>query len=162
MLWRTLGAPRVVLTPVSHALHPPDPLVYIKYQFGALIQYCLRLDKSPTPRSSYQSGLLHLASVLQSGTSGLQLGDMLATLQVLLWGPGMLLLDPNYPPATTVHNWLTLKRALLIVKLAERGLIQDPATPNWEDSLCLKYLSFTDSETIASVTCQLRLILDRL
>lgn len=162
MLWRTLGSPRVVLTPVSHVLHAPDPLVYVKSQFKALIQYCLRSDESLTPRSSYQRGLLHLASVLQSWGSGLQLGDMVATLQVLLWGPRTLLLDPKYPAAATVHNWLTIKRALLVMKLAERGLIQNPAALDWEDSLCLKYLSFTDSEAVASVISQLGLNVDGL
>ncbi|XP_076583088.1 inactive tyrosine-protein kinase PRAG1 [Chaetodon auriga] len=167
MLWRTHGSPRVVLTPLSSALSVPHPLVHIKSQIGALVQYCLHsrdrltsLGSVPTlSKSSYRRGLLHLASLLQSESSGPQMADMVAMLQVLLWGPHVPLFDHRRPMTTTVHHWLTIKRALLVMKLAERGLIQDQSALDWEDCMCLQYLSFTDPEAVVSVASQLWLTL---
>lgn len=162
MLWRTHGSPRVVLTPLSSALPVPHPLIYIKSQIGALIQYCLTpLGSDPTlSRSSYRRGLLYLASLLQSESSGSQMADMAAMLQVLLWGPQGPLFNHRGPTTTAVHNWLTIKRALLVMKLAERGLIQDQSDLDWEDCMCLQYLSFTDPETVVGVSSQLWLAPD--
>ncbi len=156
MLWRTHGSPRVVLTPSSSVLSVPHPLIRIKSQIGGLIKYCLdSLSSYPAlSMTSYRTGLLYLASLLQSESSGPQLADMVAMLQVLLWGPRVPLCDHSSPMITTVHNWLTVKRALLVMKLAERGLIQDQSTLDWEDCMCLQYLSFADPEAVVSVTSQ--------
>lgn len=161
ILWRTHGSPRVVLTPVSSTLHVPHFLIYIKSQIGALIQYCLHSQESlaSLSKSSYQQGLLYLVSLLQTDSSSLQTVDMIAMLQVLLWGPCVPLFDQKHPVTTIVHNWLTTKRALLVMKLAERGLIQDGSL-DWEESLCLKYLSFTDTKAVVSMVSQLRLNLN--
>lgn len=168
MLWRTHGSPRVVLTPLSSALSDPHPLTDIKSQIGALIQYCLHSQESLTPldsvpamsKSSYRRGLLYLASLLQSESSGPQMADTVAMLQALLWGPRVSLFNHRGSMTTAVHNWLTIKRALLVMKLAERGLIQDQSALDWEDCMCLQYLSFTDPETVMSVTSQLWLTLN--
>ncbi|XP_073332528.1 inactive tyrosine-protein kinase PEAK1-like [Pagrus major] len=166
MLWRKHGSPRVVLTPLSSALPVPHPFTHIKSQIGALIQYCLHSQESLTSldstqsKSPYRSGLLHLASLLQSESSGPQMADMVAMLQVLLWGPRVQLFDRRRPMTTAVHNWLAVKRALLVMKLAERGLVQDQSAVDWEDCMCLKFLSFTDPETVVSVTSQLWLTLN--
>lgn len=158
MLWRMHGSPRVVLNPLSSAMSAPHPLIAIKSQIAALIQYCLAsppLDSSPTQsHSSYRQGLLHLSSQLHSGSSGPQIADVAATLQVLLWGPHVPLLNHRGPTTTAVHNWLTIKRALLVMKLAEKGLIQDQSPLDWEDCMGLQYLAFTDPETVVSVTSQ--------
>lgn len=163
MLWRAHGPPRVVLIPILPATQDSHR-IYIKSQIGALIQYCLQSQESLTsqgsgptlPQSSYRRGLLYLASVLQGDGSGPQMEDMVTMLQVLLWGPRVSVLDCQYHVTTSLHNWLTIKRALFVMKLAERGLIQDQSTLDWEDSLCLKYLSFTDSEAIMTACEQLR------
>ncbi|XP_039984943.1 inactive tyrosine-protein kinase PEAK1 [Xiphias gladius] len=168
MLWRSQGSPRVVLSPQSSVPSAPHSFTSIKSQIGDLIQYCLAPQESSTTldsdpglyRSSYRRGLLHLSSLLQSGSSGLQIVDMVATLQVLLWGPRVQLFNHRGSTTTTaVHNWLTIKRALLVMKLAERGLIQDQSALDWEDYMCLQHLSFTDPETVVSVTSQLWLTL---
>lgn len=150
---RRRGSPRVVLSPDSSSRCGPHPLRYIKSQIGALIDYCIRHQQSLT--SSYQDGLLQLASALQTEGSGLQMADAVATLQVLLWGPRQSLLDHRLPMSSTVQNWLSTKRALLVLKLAERGLVQERAPLDWEDSLCLKYLSSTDSEAVARTVARL-------
>ncbi|KAM8745710.1 inactive tyrosine-protein kinase PEAK1 [Acanthopagrus schlegelii] len=164
--WRTLGSPRVVLTPQSSALPVPHPFIHIKSQIGALIKYCLHSQESLTSldstqsKSPYRVGLLHLASLLQSESSGPQMADMVAMLQVLLWGPRVQLFDRRRPMTTAVHNWLAVKRALLVMKLAERGLVQDQSAVDWEDCMCLKFLSFADPETVVSATSQLWLALN--
>uniref|UniRef100_UPI0037E91D7B inactive tyrosine-protein kinase PEAK1-like n=1 Tax=Semicossyphus pulcher TaxID=241346 RepID=UPI0037E91D7B len=166
MLWRSHGSPRVVLTPLSPALSAPAPLTYIKSQIRALIHYCLDSHESQTSlgshparsKSSYRAGLLHLASLLQSEVRQPKMSDMLTMLQVLLWGPHVPLHHRGHV-TTAVHNWLTIKRALLVMKFAERGLIQDQSALDWEDCLCLQYLSFTDPEMIVSVARQLWLAL---
>ncbi|XP_071343660.1 inactive tyrosine-protein kinase PEAK1-like [Trachinotus anak] len=162
MLWRIQGSPRVVLKPLSSALSAPHPLTSIKSKMVALIQYCLAPHESATSlnsgpslsKSSYRRGLLHLSSQLQNGSSGTQIADMVTTLQVLLWGPRVPLFNHRGSTTTAVHNWLTIKRALLVMKLAERGLVQDQSALDWEDCMCLQYLSFTDPETVVSVTSQ--------
>ncbi|XP_070688653.1 inactive tyrosine-protein kinase PEAK1-like [Pempheris klunzingeri] len=163
MLWRAHGSPRVVITPLSFALSVPQPLTYIKAQTGALIQYCLGSQESRAPlgsvpalsKSSYRRGLLYLASLLQSDSSCLQMADMVVLLQVLLWGPRVPLFNHRGASTATVHNWLTIKRALLVMKLAERGLVQDQSALDWDDCMCLQYLSFTDPGSVVSMTSQL-------
>ncbi|KAM9358296.1 inactive tyrosine-protein kinase PRAG1 [Symphorus nematophorus] len=161
MLWRIHGSPRVVLSPLSSSVPVTQHLIYINSQIGALIQYCLDSKDSLTAqsKSSYRRGLLHLSSLLQTESSGTQVPDMVAMLQALLWGPRVPLLDYRCPMTTAVHNWLTIKRALLVMKLAERGMVQESML-DWEDCMCLQYLSFTDPETVVSMTSQLWLSLN--
>lgn len=167
ILWRIQGSPRVVLSLQSSAPSAPHPLASVKSQIGALIQYCLSpqesstsLDSGPSlPKSSYRQGLLHLSSLLQNVSGGPKIEDMVAMLQVLLWGPRVPLLNHRGSTTSAVHNWLTIKRALLVMKLAERGLIQDQSALDWEDCMSLQYLSFIDPETVVSVTSQLWLTL---
>ena len=96
----------------------------------------------------------HLSSLIQSESAS-QMTDMVAVLQVLLWGPQVPLFNHRSSSTTAVHNWLTIKRALLVMKLAERGLVQHQSVLDWEDFMCLQYLSFTDSETVVSVATQM-------
>lgn len=161
-LWRTRGSPRVLLTPLSSPLSVPHPLTYIKSQIGALIQSLTSLRSVPnTSKSLHQRGLLYLTSLLQGEGSGPQIADIVAMLQVLLWGPQLPLFSQSHGPVTAaVRNWLTIKRALLVMKLAERGLIQDQSAPDWEDCMCLQYLSFTDAERVVSMAGQLWLNLN--
>ncbi|XP_008405340.1 pseudopodium-enriched atypical kinase 1 [Poecilia reticulata] len=159
-LWRKYGCPRVLVTPQS-AASAPQALTSIKCQMGALIHFCLRpqeTHKDPT-LSVYRTGLLHLSSLLQS-ENGPQMTDIIATLQVLLWGPRVSLSGHGGSlSVTAVQNWLTVKRALLVMKLAEVGLNQDQPGVDWEDCMCLKYLPFTDSETVMGAAMQLSNIL---
>ncbi|KAM7388398.1 hypothetical protein PAMP_024574 [Pampus punctatissimus] len=159
-LWRTQGSPRVVLTPLSSAPSVPPSFTSIKSQIVALIQYCWGPQESFIFPSLYRKGLLYLASLLQNEGSGPQIADMVTMLQVLLWGPHVPLFNHMSSTNTAVHNWLTIRRALLVMKLAERGLIQDQSALDWEDCVCLQYLSFTDPETVVSISNQLGHILN--
>lgn len=172
-LWRKWGTPRVALT--NHISHS-DPSLFqsahaapsIQSQFGVLLEYCLYLsDNDPSQHtqssdgalqsSPYLPGLLQLASWLQDGSSGLQIADIVGVLQALLWGPRAELFRVNPTMPFTLHNWLSVKQALLMLKLAERGLIQDLPSLDWEHCLCLQYISFTDSETVMRATGRLGL-----
>lgn len=148
---RRRGSPRVVLSPDPSSGCGPRALGLVKVRIGALVRFCLGPQERPT--SSYQHGLLQLASALQD--EGLQVEEAAATLQVLLWGPRQTLLDRGSPVSSAVHNWLTTKRALLVLKLAERGLVQERCPLDWEDSLCLQYLSSTDSQAVARAVARL-------
>lgn len=156
-LWRKYGSPCVLVTPQSAASMAPQPLTSIKCQIGGLIQFCLRPKESsedPT-LSVYRKGLLRLSSLLQSESSP-QMIDIIAMLQVLLWGPEVSVF--NYKSSSsvqTVQNWLTVKRAMLVMKLARVGRIQCQTGVDWEDFMCLKYLPFIDSETVVGVATQL-------
>ncbi|XP_015238130.1 PREDICTED: pseudopodium-enriched atypical kinase 1-like [Cyprinodon variegatus] len=160
-LWRKYGSPCVLVVPQSAASSAPQPLTAIKYQIGALIQFCLRQREGPIEayQSLYRKGLQHFTSLLQSDSSP-QVTDIIAMLQVLLWGPQVSVFEQKgFSTMLAVQRWLTVKRALLVMKLAEVGLIQDQSGLNWEVLMCLKYLSFTDSETVVGVGTQLCSIL---
>ncbi|XP_074523738.1 inactive tyrosine-protein kinase PRAG1 isoform X2 [Halichoeres trimaculatus] len=151
--WRVYGSPCVVLTPLSSAVSVSHPLIHIKSEINVLIQYCLTSQESSV--SSYRTGLLHLSSLLQREHSTIQVAGMVVMLQTLLWGPPVPLFSHRDHLNTAVYNWLILKRALLVMKFAERGLIQDQSVLDWEDYMCLQYVSFTDPEVIVSMASQL-------
>lgn len=161
-LWKMHGSPCVVLVPQSSALSVAQPLTSIKFQIGALIQFCLQPQETPTSlgsvptlfTSSYSRGLLLLSTLLQS-ENGPQITNIVDMLRVLLWGPRVPLLDHRCSSTTAVQNWLIIKRALLMMKLAERGLNQDQSVLDWEDCMHLQYLSLTDSDTIMTAAAQL-------
>lgn len=141
-LWRTYGCPRVVLIPTSSSQPGTRTLFYIKSHISALIHFCLQSRDS---RSSTGSGaapssqrreLLRLASRLQGdGVDGPQLEAAVVALQELIWGSGVPLQEP------WGQRWLTVKRAMFVMKLAERGLSPGRQALPWEDVMHLKYLS---------------------
>lgn len=158
-IWMRQGSPRVVLTP-----HPIVAISVMRSHVGKLIQYCLGPQQS-APLSSaatraespFRRGVLHLASQLQQGDDGPQIDDMVAMLQVLLWGPCV---PPWNHSTSAVNNWLAVKRASLVMELAERGLDEGRAAPDWEDFVHLHYVSSTDPETVVRVSSQLRVTAD--
>lgn len=156
-LWEDWGTPRLVLK--SHFEDDVfQEATSQEFQLGTLLKYSLHLDdnssseirvKKDTP---YTSGLLWLVTQLTSEKPELLLADVAAVLQVLLWGPRQGLFMQNQPENSVFHNWQLLKRSLLVLKLAEKGLFQDQHGFDWEDYLCLHYLSFSDPETLRSIT----------
>ncbi|KAM8890107.1 inactive tyrosine-protein kinase PEAK1 [Synchiropus picturatus] len=149
MLWRTRGSPRVILS--------SQPAPHTNTQMRRLIHYCLFQEEGPTTGSPYQRGLLHLLSLLQGESGGPPMADMAALLQVLLWGPRAPLL--HHRSSSTAHNWLMVKHALLVMKLAERGLSQDQSVVDWEDYLCLQYISSTDPGSVSDASHHLSIAL---
>lgn len=157
-LWRTHGCPRVVLIPAGSSQLGPRPLLDTKSQISALIYFCLQPGES---RASLGSGaapslqqreLLRLASRLRAEEAdGPPLEAALAALQELVWGPSAPPYDPSGHGTACPRHWLTVKRALFVVKLAERGLSHEQRALPWEDAMRLKYLASADGEAAAGV-----------
>ncbi|XP_023699422.1 inactive tyrosine-protein kinase PEAK1 isoform X2 [Paramormyrops kingsleyae] len=159
ILWGEWGAPRIVLTdsrPLPEADEAQDPE---ELQLGSLLKHCLHIPENPSAEdargapgetlgSPYTPGLLQLAASLQEGK--LQMSDAIGVLQVLLWGPR--LLQQNPAEQLLIENWLSVRRSLLVLKLAERGLSVDQRALQWEDYLCLQYHSLTSPDTILKST----------
>ncbi|KAJ7993018.1 hypothetical protein DPEC_G00268090 [Dallia pectoralis] len=131
----------------------------IQVWLGALLEYCLHLTDSASgqhthssddtsQRSPYSPGLRKLALWLQNGDRGLQIAEIPGFLQAALWGPREEFFRSISYRLPMLQNWLSVKQALLLLKLAERGLVQDLQGLDWEYYLCLKYISFTDSEMV--------------
>ncbi|XP_051549047.1 inactive tyrosine-protein kinase PRAG1-like [Myxocyprinus asiaticus] len=151
-LWKKWGTPRVVL-----CSHFEDEVFQVttslEFQLGNLLKNCLHLTdigslmwKAPQD-SPYTQGLLWLVTHLTSKKPGLEMKDVSSVLQALLWGPRKQLIQQNQIESAVLSNYLQLKRSLFVLKLAERGLFQDHHSLDWEDYLCLQYLSFTNPET---------------
>ncbi|XP_018920047.2 inactive tyrosine-protein kinase PRAG1-like [Cyprinus carpio] len=160
--WEKWGTPRLVLK--SH--FEDEVLQEAKsqeFQLGTLLRYCLHLNDScssvwKVPQGTpYTQGLQWLVTQLTSEKPGLLLADVVGVLQALLWGPRQRLFQQNQMENSVLSNWLLLKRSLLVLKLAEKGLFQDQPGLDWEDYLCLQYLSLTDPETMHSITERLGL-----
>ncbi len=156
-LWEKWGTPRLVL--VSHfedeVLQEPKSQ---EFQLGTLLRYCLHLTDScssvwKVPQDTpYTPGLRWLVTQLTSEKPGLLLADVVGVLQALLWGPRQGLFQQNPMDNSVLSNWLLIKRSLLVLKLAGKGLFQDQTGLDWEDYLCLQYLSLTNPETMHSIT----------
>ncbi|XP_051980451.1 inactive tyrosine-protein kinase PEAK1-like isoform X2 [Xyrauchen texanus] len=151
-LWKKWGTPRVVLSS-----HFEDEVFQVttslEFQLGNLLKNCLHLTDSGSlmwkaPQySPYTQGLKWLVTHLTSKKPGLQMKDVSSVLQALLWGPQKQLIQQNQLESIVLPNYLLLKQSLFVLKLAERGLFQDHHSLDWEDYLCLQYLSFTNPET---------------
>ncbi|RXN02917.1 pseudopodium-enriched atypical kinase 1-like protein [Labeo rohita] len=161
-LWEKLGTPRLVLESHSEKEVLQEPTSQ-EFQFGTLLRYCLHLSDTcssvwKVPHDTpYTPGLLWLVTQLTSEKPALSLADVVGVLQALLWGPRQGLFQQNQMENSVLSNWLLLKRSLLVLKLAEKGLFQDQPGLDWEDYLCLQYLSLTDPETMRSITERMRL-----
>lgn len=165
-LWKKWGSPRLIVTHRTALSLPVLPTPTLRAQFGTIIQYCLHPQEDGAPPASlYRPGLLLLSGWLQDEGSGMQIADTIGVLQALLWGPraGLFSLNPAGAglvagsASSIVDHWLIVKRALLVLKLAEKGLVQKQSGLDWEDCLCLNYLSLTDSGSVVKATTRLGL-----
>lgn len=161
--WRRWGTPRVVLTQCLSTTKTSQPITSHHIQLGLLLQHCLHLPEASTscttapPDSSYSQGLLRLLSQLLVPENKLQMADTVPFLQALLWGPRASLFQHSLPNPITIHNWLLVKRSLLLLKLAERGLFSYQSAVDWEDYLCLQYFCLADPDTVLNATAKLGL-----
>ncbi|XP_048038979.1 inactive tyrosine-protein kinase PEAK1 [Megalobrama amblycephala] len=156
-LWEKWGTPRLVLQ--SHFEDEVfQEAASQEFQLGNLLRYCLHLTEDCSsvwklPQDTpYAPGLLWLVTQLTSEKPGLLLADVAGVLKALLWGPRQGLFQQNQLESSVFSNWLLLKQSLLVLKLAEKGLFQDQYGLDWEDYLCLQYLSLTDPKTMRSIT----------
>ncbi|KAL4658950.1 pseudopodium-enriched atypical kinase 1-like [Arapaima gigas] len=147
VLWKKRGTPRAMLANFQLLSEAKRPGESEEFQLSGLLQYCLQASETSslhsTRRSLYSRPLLQLATVLLQGE--LKVPDAAGILQVLLWGPRTEILKEG---PSLLPNWLLVKRSLLILKLAERGLPADRCSLDWEDCLCLQYYCLTSAENL--------------
>ncbi|KAE8617294.1 hypothetical protein XENTR_v10009026 [Xenopus tropicalis] len=128
---------------IYEMLHLPNP-----FQDGGLKEKeyaCCDLPVLPR-RSPYSRGLGRLAGLLlqHSPSDRLQVGQAKGALRCLIWGPREEVLQG--PGA--LHNWLEVKRTMLLIKLAERSLDKEGGV-TLEDWLCCQYLAFGTARGLA-------------
>lgn len=104
-------------------------------------------DLPPLPALSlYSPGLQRLAHLLLEADpiKRIRIGEAKRVLQCLLWGPRRELVEP--PGASeealcaTLHNWIDMKRALMMMKFAEKAVDRRRGV-ELEDWLCCQYLA---------------------
>ncbi|XP_067418143.1 protein PEAK3 [Emydura macquarii macquarii] len=122
---------------IYEILHQPNPL---EKPSG------LRSGDLPTipALSIYSQGLQNLASLLlhTDPCRSVSIEQAKNMLQVLLWGPRQELFARNQITPILLHNWLEIKRVLLLLKFAEK-VSEAEATLRLEEWLCCLYLTET-------------------
>ncbi|XP_056424850.1 inactive tyrosine-protein kinase PRAG1-like [Hyla sarda] len=99
--------------------------------------------------SVYSRGLQHLAHLLLEADpiKRIRISEAKRILQCLLWGPRKDLTDQPFSHEEALHcalqNWIDMKRALLMMKFAERAL-EPEHNVSLEDWLCCQYLASAD------------------
>lgn len=129
---------------IYELLHQPNP-----FEVRARLreQDYRQEDLPPLPALSlYSPGLQQLAHLLLEADpiKRIRIGEAKRVLQCLLWGPRRELVEQ---PGTseevlcgTLHNWIDMKRALMMMKFAERAADRRRGV-ELEDWLCCQYLA---------------------
>ncbi|XP_059012024.1 inactive tyrosine-protein kinase PRAG1 isoform X1 [Mustela lutreola] len=129
---------------IYELLHQPNPFE-VRAQLRE--QDYRQEDLPPLPALSlYSPGLQQLAHLLLEADpiKRIRIGEAKRVLQCLLWGPRRELVEP--PGASeellcaTLHNWIDMKRALMMMKFAERAVDRRRGV-ELEDWLCCQYLA---------------------
>ncbi|CAB1331474.1 unnamed protein product [Coregonus sp. 'balchen'] len=97
----------------------------------------------------------HIYHGFSSSPPGFRIDSRRSVGSCRLCGPCTKLFRLNPTGPFTLHNWLSVKQALLLLKLAEIGLID--SGPAQSGLGTLPYLSFNDSKTVMRTTARLRL-----
>lgn len=104
-------------------------------------------DLPPLPALSlYSPGLQQLAHLLLEADpiKRIRIGEAKRVLQCLLWGPRRELVEQRGASeealSGTLHNWIDMKRALMMMKFAEKAVDRRRGV-ELEDWLCCQYLA---------------------
>lgn len=129
---------------IYELLHQPNPFE-VRAQLRE--QDYRQEDLPPLPTLSlYSPGLQQLAHLLLEADpiKRIRIGEAKRVLQCLLWGPRRELVEQ---PGTseevlcgTLHNWIDMKRALMMMKFAEKAVDRRRGV-ELEDWLCCQYLA---------------------
>lgn len=129
---------------IYELLHQPNP-----FEVRAQLRErdYRREDLPPLPALSlYSPGLQQLAHLLLEADpiKRIRIGEAKRVLQCLLWGPRRELVEPPGPSeevlCSTLHNWMDMKRALMMMKFAEKAVDRGRGV-ELEDWLCCQYLA---------------------
>uniref|UniRef100_A0A8C6RHL9 Inactive tyrosine-protein kinase PRAG1 n=2 Tax=Nannospalax galili TaxID=1026970 RepID=A0A8C6RHL9_NANGA len=129
---------------IYELLHQPNPFE-VRAQLRE--QDYRREDLPPLPTLSlYSPGLQQLAHLLLEADpiKRIRIGEAKRVLQCLLWGPRRELVEqPSISEealCSTLHNWIDMKRALMMMKFAEKAVDRRRGV-ELEDWLCCQYLA---------------------
>ncbi|XP_007890093.1 inactive tyrosine-protein kinase PRAG1-like [Callorhinchus milii] len=111
-------------------------------------------DLPSIPRASlYSKGLQHLVQLLLEADpiKRIHISEAKRILQCLLWGPRKDLMEQKLRSKEMAYgvlqNWLDVKRALLMIKFAERSLSLEHRV-ELEDWLCCQYFAFASPDSL--------------
>nr|XP_008114841.1 PREDICTED: tyrosine-protein kinase SgK223 isoform X1 [Anolis carolinensis] len=146
---------------IYELLHQPNPFEVKAHLRG---QEYSPDDLPPLPNFSiYSRGLQQLAHLLLEADpiKRIRIGEAKRILQCLLWGPRKDLTDQllNHEEALrgALYNWIDMKRALLMMKFAERA-VDTERRIELEDWLCCQYLASADPLSLSKSLKLLQLL----
>ncbi|KAM5264059.1 inactive tyrosine-protein kinase PRAG1 [Ctenodactylus gundi] len=146
---------------IYELLHQPNPFE-VRAQLRE--QDYGREDLPPLPaRSLYSPGLQRLAHLLLEADpiKRIRIGEAKQVLQCLLWGPRRELVQQ--PGASedalrgVLHNWIDMKRALMMMKFAEKAVDRRRGV-GLEDWLCCQYLAAAEPAALLQALRLLQLL----
>ncbi|XP_006884207.1 PREDICTED: tyrosine-protein kinase SgK223-like [Elephantulus edwardii] len=146
---------------IYELLHQPNPFE-VRAQLRE--QDYRQEDLPPLPSLSlYSPGLQQLAHLLLEADpiKRIRIGEAKRVLQCLLWGPRRELVEqPGSPEETlcgTLQNWIDMKRALMMMKFAEKAVDRRRGV-ELEDWLCCQYLVSTEPGALLQTLKLLQLL----
>ncbi|XP_058525838.1 inactive tyrosine-protein kinase PRAG1 [Ochotona princeps] len=136
---------------IYELLHQPNPFE-VRAQLRE--QDYRQEDLPPLPALSlYSPGLQQLAHLLLEADpiKRIRIGEAKRVLQCLLWGPRRELVEQPGPSeealCSTLHNWIDMKRALMMMKFAEKAVDRRRGV-ELEDWLCCQYLASAEPRAL--------------
>ncbi|XP_007947065.1 inactive tyrosine-protein kinase PRAG1 [Orycteropus afer afer] len=146
---------------IYELLHQPNPFE-VRAQLRE--QDYRQEDLPPLPALSlYSPGLQQLAHLLLEADpmKRIRIGEAKRVLQCLLWGPRRELVEqPGSPEAalcSTLQNWIDMKRALMMMKFAEKAVDRRRGV-ELEDWLCCQYLASAEPRALLQTLKLLQLL----
>ncbi|KAM6221544.1 inactive tyrosine-protein kinase PRAG1 [Rhynchocyon petersi] len=146
---------------IYELLHQPNPFEVRAH----LREQDYRQEDLPPllPLSLYSPGLQQLAHLLLEADpiKRIRIGEAKRVLQCLLWGPRRELVEqPGCPEETlcgTLQNWIDVKRALMMMKFAEKAVDRRRGV-ELEDWLCCQYLASAEPGALLQTLKLLQLL----
>uniref|UniRef100_G1Q4M3 Inactive tyrosine-protein kinase PRAG1 n=1 Tax=Myotis lucifugus TaxID=59463 RepID=G1Q4M3_MYOLU len=136
---------------IYELLHQPNPFE-VRAQLWE--QDYRREDLPPLPTLSlYSPGLQQLAHLLLEADpiKRIRIGEAKRVLQCLLWGPRRELVEQRGTSeealSSALHNWIDMKRALMMLKFAEKAVDRQRGV-ELEDWLCCQYLASAEPSAL--------------
>ncbi|XP_062452578.1 protein PEAK3 [Rhea pennata] len=145
---------------------PPSPvadelnvgmLIYTLLHVDISLENALGLGRKRLPEipslSIYSTGLKRLAVLLlhRDPCKRVSVEQAKNILQVLLWGPRQELFARSKKTLVLLRSWMDIKRALLLLKFAEK-MAGVGGSPSLEELLCCQYFKEVTEHTIYQVT----------
>lgn len=144
------------LTPMADELNI-GMLIYKILHVDISLENALDLRRNQLPEipslSIYSTGLKRLALLLlhQDPFKRVSIEQARGILQVLLWGPRQELFAKSNKTLVLLRNWVEMKRALLLMKFAEKGAGAG-GSPGLEEWLCCQYFAEVTEHMLYQVT----------